>query len=984
MQNGLVPQSRVEQPPLSIRHSGVRRPFMRHLNLAIIVGLMFVAAASAQTPASDWQTLRTAHFRIHYPEQYEVWSRHLAGRIEAVRAAVIDAVGYVPEVTIDIVVMNPLAQANGEALTFLGSPRIVLWVENPEPESEIGNFTDWIDLVSVHEVAHVVHLARPSRSPLRHLAERLILPLGPITLAAPRWVLEGYATVIEGRVTGSGRPNGAFRAAILRRWAELGRLPAYSELDSDQHDYLGMSMAYLGGSAFLEWLETRSGPGTLRNLWARMTARQRRSFEEAFEGVFGDRPSVLYNKFTAELTASSVEAARRIEPVEGALWQETRWETGPPALSPDGSKMAIVLRAPHQPSRLVIWSTSAATEEERKWKARISRMLARDPQDVAPVHPRPFGHEPLAELALPDGGDIGWPRWLPDGRSVLFSHRQPDRDGLLHFDLFRWTPKGSTERVTRHGDVRDADPLPDGRTAVGLRSRYGLMQLVSVDLRSGAVTPLTEAALETLSHPRVGRDGKSLVYVRNRASHWQLVRIDLPATGGPSPFRAGALIGRPEVILYDAGAGIVAEPAWSRSKDEVVATVASRTAIDLVAFSGDGSESRRLTRVPGAAFAPEPAADGSVFFLATGPDGLAVRRLGAERPPIEPLTPPAVLPGADIRETDVSMWSDPYAAGRQEVSFLFGGVSTPSFSSSELGFRSGDIVGRLDVVGMASITPGGKQQGASVGAAWHGAPVSYSVRGFSVRESFSRDRAPLDLHSLDARRSGLELRLSRRHVLPLATISVAGGLVAGRIRPPSEPLVRRGLLFIDSRVSAHRQVGSARLSGAVRAAAENGATGVDRWSHALVSVRGGAALGERSFAVAYEGAGSSRSTRDLDRIILGGIQTSLVPDSADANRRFDPALPVGIAIGTRSESFRLAVRTSGPLELFYQRHQLWSEKVVPRQRIALAGAEYDAHLSDGMPLIDLPPLDFTAGIARILEGSLRGKTNWWIGLSWHP
>ncbi len=957
---------------------------MRHLTLAIIGGLLFVAAAPAQTPASDWRTLRTAHFRIHYPEQYEVWSRHLAGRIEQIRTAVIEAVGYAPKVTIDVVVMNPLAEANGEALTFLGSPRIVLWVENPGPESEIGNFTDWIDLVTVHEVAHVVHLTRPSRSPLRHLAERLILPLGPITLAAPRWVIEGYATVIEGRVTGSGRPNGAFRAAILRRWAELGRLPAYSELDSDQHDYLGMSMAYLGGSAFLEWLEARSGPGSLRNLWARMTARQQRSFEEAFQGVFGERPSLLYDKFKVELTTAAVEAARRSEPVEGSVWQETRWETGPPALSPDGSKMAVVLRAQHQPSRLLIWSTSATTEEERKWKARIARMLARDPEDVAPVHPGPFARQPLAELALPDGGDMGWPRWLPDGRSVLFSHRQPDRDGLLHFDLFRWTSKGPPERLTHLGDVRDADPLPDGRSAVALRSQYGLMQLVLVDLRSGAVTPLTEPALETLSHPRVGRNGRSLVYVRNRASHWQLVRVDLPETADSSPLRAGGLISRPETIIYDAEAGMVAEPAWSRSKPEIVATVATRTSIDLVAFADDGSERHRLTRVPGAAFAPEPAADGSVFFLATGPDGLAIRRIGPERTAIESLAPPAALASADIRETDISIWSDPYAAGRQEISILFGGVSSPSARSAELGIRSGDIIGRLDVVGMASVTGDGGQQGASVGAAWHGAPVSFSVRGFSVRDSFSGSRPAGDPHSLDAKRSGLELRLWRRDVLPLATISLAGGLVAGRIRPPEEPQLRRGLLFIDSRVALHRRVGSARLSGAFRTAAESGATGVERWGHALMSVRGAGSLGERSVAVEYERAGTTRATRDLDRIILGGMQTSLVPDSADANRRFEPALPEGIAIGTRSESLRLAVKTSGPLELFYQRHELWSESIGPHQRIALAGAEYEAHLTDGMPLVDLPPLDFTAGVARILEGLLRGGTRWWIGLSWHP
>ena len=128
-------------------------------------------------------------------------------------------------------------------------------------------------------------------------------------LRAPRWIFEGYATVIEGRITGSGRPSGSMRAAILRKWALEGRLPTYAQLNSDRR-FLGLSMAYLMGSAFLEWLEQRSGPDALRHLWARLTARQRRTFDEAFIGVYGERPDKLYGEFVAQLT----ESARALAP----------------------------------------------------------------------------------------------------------------------------------------------------------------------------------------------------------------------------------------------------------------------------------------------------------------------------------------------------------------------------------------------------------------------------------------------------------------------------------------------------------------------------------------------------------------------------------------------------------------------------------------------------------------------------------------------
>src|SRR5258708_29106871 len=254
---------------------------------------------AAQAPAADWRTIATPHFRVHYTAGAAGWAERAAKRLESVRTAVVKEVGFAPETVTDVVVMNPNADPNGLTLPLLGAPRIVYFTEPPDPESTIGEYSDWIDLLAVHETTHLVHLMRPSRNPGERLLERM-LPLNPITLDAPRWVLEGYATVVEGRITGSGRPNSALRAAILRKWAISGRLPSYAQLDSG-HQFLGMSMAYLAGSAYLEWLERRSGNDALRHLWARMTARQRRSFDAAFSGVFGESPSRVYGQFGAEL-----------------------------------------------------------------------------------------------------------------------------------------------------------------------------------------------------------------------------------------------------------------------------------------------------------------------------------------------------------------------------------------------------------------------------------------------------------------------------------------------------------------------------------------------------------------------------------------------------------------------------------------------------------------------------------------------------------
>ncbi|MGV8040046.1 MAG: TolB family protein [Thermoanaerobaculaceae bacterium] len=382
------------------------------------------------------------------------------------------------------------------ALPMLDAPRMVLWTSPPGPDSAIGNYADWAEDLIVHEDLHNVHLLQPSRNPLRRLGERL-LPVGPVATRAPRWVHEGYATLVEGKLTAMGRPNGDIRASILRRWATAGRLPSYGQMSSDSQSFLGMSMAYLVGSAYLEWLVERTGPDSLRHLWARLTARTNRSFDKAFEGVFGDAPARLYGRFTAELTLAGDggRAQDRGHPAgRRALAGPRVGDRGAGGCRRDGSRVAIVRRSREGASRIVVWSTAPDPEAEKKWQQRVDTALARDPLDIAPVRGKPLGRTPLFELVTRSGAEPSSLRFMPDGKALLFVRFEPDRDGFLHPDLFLWSLEGGeVQRLTTLADVRAADPSPDGTWAAGVRHRHGLSQLVRVELATGAVTELTPA-----------------------------------------------------------------------------------------------------------------------------------------------------------------------------------------------------------------------------------------------------------------------------------------------------------------------------------------------------------------------------------------------------------------------------------------------------------------------------------------------------------
>ncbi|HEY2290156.1 MAG TPA: hypothetical protein VGM86_05575, partial [Thermoanaerobaculia bacterium] len=542
-------------------------------------------------------------------------------RLESIRQRVVVEVGYDPPEVVDVIVSDPVADANGQAFPILGWPRMLLWTSPPGPESELGHYSQWTELLIAHEETHLVHLLRPSRNPTRRLLEK-ILPVGPIPLAAPRWVFEGYATMVEGRLTASGRPNGDLRAAILRRWAQGGKLPSYARMASDPGTWRGQSMAYLLGSAYLEWLEERGGPGSLRKLWARMTARAPRGFGDAFRGVFGDTPENLYDRFRAELTWRALEAERlAAQTSEGEPWQDLSWTTGAPALSPDGSRLAIVLRAKDRPARLVVWSTAPDEEAEKRWLKAREEIAKRDPEDVPAMRTGPLPRKVLFTLESHDGPDPTTPRWMPNGKSILFVRYEPDTEGFLHPDLFLWIPEsGEVRRLTQGADLRDPDPAPDGRWAVAARNRDGSSQIVRVDLdfsakKPGEVSPLTEPTVdEVYDRPRISPDGRRVAYARHREGSWRLVIRDLEGGG--------------ETELAPPAEGTVSSPVWSADGRTIYAVVGLRGFIDLYAFPMDGGAPEPLTRTQGAALAPTPMPDGSaLFFLSLTPDGLTLRRL---------------------------------------------------------------------------------------------------------------------------------------------------------------------------------------------------------------------------------------------------------------------------------------------------------------------------------------------------------------------
>jgi hypothetical protein len=901
-----------------------------HFSLfTFLFSLAATVTLSAQAPAANWRTITTRHFRIHYPAPYEAWTMRAATRLESVREAVVREAGFDPPQVIDVVVSNPVADPNGLAWPFLDTPRIELYAEPPSSDESLGGYGHWIDLLTVHEVTHIVHMLRPSRNPLRRIRERLVLPLNPIALSAPRWVLEGYATVIEGRLTGAGRPPSTLRAAVLRKWAENGRLPTYAQLDSDDR-FLGMSMAYLAGSAYLEWLERRGGEGSLRRVWARMTARNLRTFDEAFTGVFGEPPERLYGRFAAELTANALAIARSGERREGELWQETSRATGDPAVSPDGSQLALVLRPRTAPMKLVILSAGDDGDEAKKDRERIEKMLHADPEDVAPIRIKPLPRKPKHILALPDGGDIQSPRWLRDGRSILYSHRARNAKGFLQFDLYRWTPEsGENVRVTTLADVRDADPHPDGTQAVAVRSRNGMTQLVRVNLADGSVTPIGTPSLDAIqSTPRFSPDGAQTSWVEHRHGRWRL------------------MIDGNEVALD----GDVATPEWT-SNGELVAAISKGGFSEIHRVTPgppgpmNGAMATPITHTTGAALSPAPAPDGRIFFMSLEPDGLVTRVLPANAPAapapalpagdLVPALPPPPALATPFAAQPVSP-PRPYGLGRQEWTWFASTNHSASYDATEVGVRVGDVVGRVNLLLLGSF---GDREGIALATSLRRWPIRIGAHAY---------------HS--GNDDGLELRGSWARQTQLASFRLEGGALTAN----------DDKLFGEGRAAWNRRFGGWRAASSALLAVEAGDA-----THTRAVVRGG--FGNAAFLFTIQLQHDQGSV-----IALGGLPTSILPRAVSASRVFDPALPLATLRGDRYDGRRAELTLARfPMTAFYQQHEIGG------RQLSVTGLEFTLS-SDPLPILKYPGIDLRAGVARILDEPLRGDTQWWLGMRWRP
>ena len=938
----------------------------------------------------EWRTIETRHFAFHYPVELEAWTRDVAARADGIDSAVARVVGYAPERKTHVVVDDPYATANGSAWPFLNRPIINLWATPPDPREDIGDFRDWGEMLVSHEFGHIAHLTRPSRNPLTRLLWRVLpVDLGPIALRAPRWAVEGYATYIEGQVTGSGRPHGAWRAAFLRQWALEGQLPRYEQLNASG-SYEGGEFAYLAGSAFLEWLVRRQGDSSLVYLWRRLSARQNRTFDDAFAGVFGESPRALYGRFTTEVTGKAIDIQRAVgavAPDTGEVVQRLAWATGDPAISPDGARVALVLRSATAPSRVVVWGT--APEPDSGKARRDSILLARDPEDVAPRPIYPPPKRALATLRAHGGAPYEGPRFLRDGRILLWRNARR-LDGTLSPDLYLWNPRQrSVHRVTHGASVRDPDPLPDGRSAVAIQCRGGACSVVLVNLADGRVTTLQPGDPRvSFYRPRVSPDGARAAVSMHTTDGWRLVIVDL-ATPNRSRRDVPGSAGGNE---YDA--------AWIDA-NALVATSDATGTPNVVRIDLATGARAPLSNVTGAAVAPEPnPRDRSVWFLSLYSRGYDVRRMASASSTTtraialdSSLAPAAPIPVAPSRISSVNAVADPkpFGFGPRLFRWIPAPHADADGASAVLAIVSGDIIGRSEVLEQIAVGDPAHWRGANFGFTWRGLRPTIRLNLFAATERQSATRTPVDRpFAFDTRMHGLELAIANELTSDAWGVRYKLGASIARdsleipsLTPTIATATTRRVAFADLAATWIQRGARSALSeslGATRADGRSFGTRFQRTTFTAALATSGPGTIPVSASALYGFTGDAAPP--FEQFALGGGPSPLIDHNLLSQRIVMPALPQGISVGSSVFAYRVSLN-SGPLAPY-----VWAASTAPRKQSfetwhRVVGLEW----SGAVPAIAVagtPAARGQIGVGESLDPPLRHRVQAYVSLVLNP
>jgi hypothetical protein len=295
------------------------------------------AAAAAWDPELDWHTVSTPHFNITFHNGELQLATELAETSEEIWSLLTEDMQTFPDRPTEIVLVDNTDIANGYAMTIPVNT-IVIYVTAPTEGSSLGLYEDWLQAITTHEYAHILHLDTVEGIPklLRRVLGRVIGP----NLISPWWIVEGQATYQETRFTSGGRGRAPSAQMIIRMAILEDNFPSLGEMDGWGSDLPAGNTRYLFGQSFLQYI----ADNTTEDAWTRWNHTYGGWLPYALpaERVFGKSFDDFYVEWRAHLQEHFTGVQQQVESdglSDFEIISDGESSCSAPTFSPDGESL---------------------------------------------------------------------------------------------------------------------------------------------------------------------------------------------------------------------------------------------------------------------------------------------------------------------------------------------------------------------------------------------------------------------------------------------------------------------------------------------------------------------------------------------------------------------------------------------------------------------------------------------------------------------
>jgi len=541
--------------------------YMRQKMLFVsLLTALFSGSVNSATwdPDLEWHTISTQHFNITFHNGEEQLAAELAETSEEIWAVLTEDMQTFPDRRTEIVLVDNTDIANGYAMT-LPVNTIVIYVTAPTEGSSLGLYEDWLQAITTHEYAHILHLDTVEGIPrfLRRVLGRVIGP----NLISPWWIVEGQATYQETRFTSGGRGRAPSAQMIIRMSILEDNFPSLGEMDGWGSDLPAGNTRYLFGQSFLQYI----ADNTTEDAWTRWNHTYGGWLPYALpaERVFGRSFDDFYVDWRAHLQElfSNVQADLESEGLSDFdVISDGESSCSAPTFSPDGESLVYscynmatggnifiansdgseprvhlegitgksfswrpdssgyVYAAPHSVGLFnTYYDVYSASVDSDRPRALTSGARMRDPElspngsDLLMVNNEVQNNnlqrmridQTTTELtSFHDHTQFSTPRYSPNGEFIAVSAW---RNGLR--DIWIQTKDGDRWRSITNDTHLDTSPSfsPDGSTLFFSSERSGIPNIYAVDMDSEELWRVTNV-LGGAFQPDVSPDGEMLAF----------------------------------------------------------------------------------------------------------------------------------------------------------------------------------------------------------------------------------------------------------------------------------------------------------------------------------------------------------------------------------------------------------------------------------------------------------------------------------------